>query len=83
MSNWLTLELEDHSLLEALAIAKEHNREVSLLECETPFNIDIEWKCNLGHMDCSTIHMDKYGNHGDCKFYKTETICFECYVTGT
>ena len=50
---------------------------------KVPFNIDIEYKCNLGHMDCPTIHMDKYGNHGDCKWYQTDIICLECYITGT
>jgi len=67
----------------AKAIAEKYQREVSLMECETPFNIDIEYKCNLGHMDCPTIHMDKYGNHGDCKWYQTDIICLECYITGT
>ena len=77
----LTMSISAKTVALATAIAKEHSKRVFVGECIISSNDDDH--CNKGHEDCPTIHMDKNYNHYGCKWFDTDIICMDCYITGT
>ena len=70
----------------ATAIAKEHSKRVFIGDCHLQDIIspnDDDDHCSKGHVDCPTIHMDKNYNHYGCRWFDTDIICMDCYITGT
>ena len=68
----------------ATAIAKETSKEVFYGDCDLQTIISLDDDhCSKGHVDCPTIHMDKNYNIYGCKWFDTDIICMDCYITGT